>query len=110
MDNVDCGMAGRMNADRLGLAVAWADQSRDMLQFLDYYMPLQQLRPGQTDAPRRQTSKYLSYPTELPRQKRGIARKRRKVVGVGHSFSQYISGLTLSANANHHIPAQTALE
>lgn len=74
MDTIDSGQAGIMNEGSLGPAVSWFDQSRDMLQFLDYYLPL----PNSSDSPS----------TFLNRNSKGKARRERKVVGVGHSFSE----------------------
>lgn len=73
MDTVDSGQAGTLNEGSLGSAVSWFDQSRDMLQFLDYYLP-----HSSSGTPR----------ILLARNNRGKARKERKVVGVGHSFSE----------------------
>ena len=75
LDSADAGQSARMNAGRLGLAVAWSDQCRDMLQFLDYYLPPTGTRRSEV------------YPAFLPRNEKGAARKDRMVVGIGHSFS-----------------------
>ena len=74
MDNVDSGESALLNEGKLGLTVSWFDQSRDMQQFLDHYLP----EPGSTT-----TNDVL-----LKRNEKGKARKARKIVGVGHSFSR----------------------
>jgi hypothetical protein len=74
IDTFNSGDAGAMNRGNLGRAVSWLDHPRDMLQFLDFYLP----------------SQGSQAPTLLEMHGQGSTRKDRTMVGIGHSFSGYI--------------------
>jgi hypothetical protein len=73
IDTFSSGDAGTLNADVLGHITTWFDHPRDMLQFLDFYLP----EPGAT------------IPTSLERHQQGSTRKGHTLIGVGHSFSEH---------------------
>ena len=78
-----------MNYGKLGQVTEWADYSRDILHFIDYFLP--PLESSKAD-----------LPIELrPLAKRGDDEPRgfvrgRRIVGMGHSFggaAMYVSSL-----------------
>lgn len=76
----DCthsGQAASINRDVLGDIVSWADHPRDMLKFLEYYMPETPAHPSAAPA-------WL--PTFLPSHKASSPKARRRLIGLGHSF------------------------
>lgn len=78
LDTFNSGDAGVLNRRHLSVAHSWFDHARDMLQFLDYYMPaLSSTKP----------------PVELPLLSRMTGRKGRTVVGLGHSHSECLGSM-----------------
>ncbi|PCH38438.1 hypothetical protein WOLCODRAFT_130894 [Wolfiporia cocos MD-104 SS10] len=76
---VNHGDACLINANNLSGMYDWQDNSRDMLQFLLYYLP--------------STSSSSALPTHLPRLRESTAQRRksygietRTLIGVGHSL------------------------
>jgi hypothetical protein len=72
LDTFNSGDAGALNVGSLGQATSWFDHPRDMLQFLDFYLPEQGAKVS----------------ILLEEHEQGSTRKRRTLVGVGHSFSE----------------------
>lgn len=72
IDTFNSGDAGALNVGRLGQITTWFDHPRDILQFLDFYLPEQ----------------GADVPTLLGEHEQGATRKGRTMIGVGHSFSE----------------------
>lgn len=77
LDTFNSGDAGALNVGSLGQATSWFDHPRDMLQFLDFYLPEQGAKAS----------------TLLEEHEQGSTRKTRTLVGVGHSFSEQYGGV-----------------
>jgi len=68
-----------LNRDSLGFYFDWADNGRDMLNFLHYFIPSRA-----TDAPLPTHLRRVSPEETRSRQTQGF--RRRTVLGVGHSY------------------------
>ena len=78
--NFDCthsGQAGSINRDVLGDTISWADHPRDMIKFLENYLP---------ETPSHPSAAPVWLPTFLPSHKTSSPKARRRVIGLGHSF------------------------
>ncbi|CCF53085.1 hypothetical protein NDA10_007701 [Ustilago hordei] len=78
--NFDCthsGQAGSINRDILGDTISWADHPRDMLKFLENYLPNLASDPNAPPS-------WL--PTFLPSHKASSPTAKRRLIGLGHSF------------------------
>lgn len=76
----DCthsGQAASINRDVLGDTISWADHPRDMIKFLENYLP---------DTPSNPHTAPTWLPTFLPSHKASSPKSRRRLVGLGHSF------------------------
>ncbi|SJX62050.1 uncharacterized protein SRS1_10689 [Sporisorium reilianum f. sp. reilianum] len=76
----DCahsGQAGSINRHVLGNVISWADHPRDMLKFLEHYLPQ---TPSHPSAP------PTWLPTFLPSHKASKPNSNRRLVALGHSF------------------------
>lgn len=89
--NFDCthsGQAGSINRHILGDTISWADHPRDVLKFLEHYLP---------ETPSHPSSPPSWLPTFLPSHKPSSANAKRRLVGLGHSFGG--ASLTFLLNA-----------
>ncbi|SPO23475.1 uncharacterized protein UTRI_02154 [Ustilago trichophora] len=78
--NFDCthsGQAGNINRDLLGDKISWVDHPRDMLKFLEHYLP---------ETPSHPSAAPTWLPTFLPSHKASSPNAKRRLVGLGHSF------------------------
>ncbi len=78
--NFDCthsGQAGSTNRDLLGDTISWADHPRDMIKFLEHYLP---------DTPSHPSAEPAWLPTFLTSHKASSPNAKRRLVGMGHSF------------------------
>ncbi|UZJ54261.1 hypothetical protein CBS101457_003581 [Exobasidium rhododendri] len=71
LDAHNSGDSAALNIGKLGRTVSWFDHPRDMIQFLDFYLP----------------EEGGSIPTLLEVHAQGTTRKDRTMIGIGHSFS-----------------------
>lgn len=73
IDTFNSGDSAALNRGNLGQATSWFDHPRDMLQFLDFYLP----------------ELYADdLPTLLEAHSKGTTRNSRCMVGIAHSFSE----------------------
>lgn len=76
----DCthsGQAASINRNVLGDIVSWADHPRDMIKFLENYLP---------ETPSHPSAPPAWLPTFLPSHKALLPNSKRRLVGLGHSF------------------------
>lgn len=91
----DCthsGQAASINRDVLGDTVSWADHPRDMLKFLEHYLP---------ETPSHPAAAPTWLPTFLPSHKASPPSAKRRLVGLGHSFGG--AALTFLLHARPHM-------
>ncbi|SNX82892.1 uncharacterized protein MEPE_01598 [Melanopsichium pennsylvanicum] len=93
--NFDCthsGQAGSINHDVLGDTISWVDHPRDILKFLEQYLP---------EAPSDPSAATTWLPTFLPSHKASSPKAKRRLVGLGHSFGG--ASLTFVLHARPHM-------
>lgn len=91
----DCthsGQAASINRDVLGDVINWADHPRDILKFLEHYLP---------ETPCNPSAPPTWLPTFLPSHKASSPKAKRRLVGLGHSFGG--SSLTFLLHARPHM-------
>lgn len=93
IDCVNSGDAGALNEPCLGSAFTWLDHPRDLLQFADYYLPRRHLSSSKAEGVKELGP--LWPPDTLRKTRKGEGRQGRRIIGVGHSFSEYESGTFL---------------
>ncbi|EPQ28327.1 uncharacterized protein PFL1_04154 [Pseudozyma flocculosa PF-1] len=79
----DCthsGEAASVNRDRLGDVVSWFDHPRDVMQFLDHFLP----PPPSSSSSMSGVQRW--HPTMLPRTDGRAHAQKRKFILLGHSF------------------------
>lgn len=76
-DCVHSGQAGSINRHLLGDIISWADHPRDMLKFLENYLP---------EAPSLPNASPTWLPTFLASHKASDPSSKRRLVALGHSY------------------------
>ncbi|TKY87354.1 hypothetical protein EX895_004031 [Sporisorium graminicola] len=76
-DSTHSGQAGSINRHVLGDIISWVDHPRDMLKFLENYLP---------EIPSRASAPPTWLPTFLPSHEASNPNSKRRLVALGHSF------------------------
>ncbi|PWY98534.1 hypothetical protein BCV70DRAFT_201851 [Testicularia cyperi] len=90
--NFDCthsGHAASVNRDNLGDTIAWPDHARDIIQFLERYIPQKPTSPGQPVAWPPAFLAPSSKSSSSPSSSRGSSaapQQKRRFIALGHSF------------------------
>ncbi|CAO1613371.1 unnamed protein product [Parajaminaea phylloscopi] len=81
LDVIGAGESGSLNRSTMGETLSWFDGARDLRQFLEHYLP--PLRHGSAFV----QSVGPGWPSSTLPRVSGRGTRRRKLIGVGHSFS-----------------------